>query len=166
MKTLIIIRHAKTHQADWGEKDFDRKLTGRGEKNAKEMADVLKGKGLTPECIISSTAKRAMQTAKIIAETTELGKKEIIEAAYLYAASARAYYQALALFNKKADYLAIVGHNPGITDFAASLRVVDNIDHLPTGSVFAVSADIENWQDFEAAEKKFVLFQSPQGHKN
>ncbi len=74
MKTLYIIRHAKSSWKDTTLDDFDRSLNKRGKLNAPLMGDRLKSKNIVPDLILSSPAKRAKKTAKIIAEKVEYAR--------------------------------------------------------------------------------------------
>jgi phosphohistidine phosphatase len=164
MKTLLIVRHAKTHQAEWGEADFDRKLTARGKDNAKEIVDFILGKKQKIDLLVSSPAKRAKQTCKIFAEALDIDKKKIQYEESLYEAPAMAYHKLLKQLPDNKNCIAIFGHNNGITQFADDLLPEIDIPHIPTGAVVAVTADVEKWSKFQDAEKKLLFFEVPKGH--
>lgn len=160
MKTLILVRHAKSSWDNSGLSDIDRPLNERGKKDAPEMAERLKDKGLKIDQFVSSPAKRARKTAKIFAETYDVKKEDIKIVDDLYLATAEAFNETVASIKDKYDTVALFSHNPGITEFASSLTAV-RIDNMPTCSVFAVSAEISDWKEFQAADKKFIFFDYP-----
>ena len=160
MKTLILVRHAKSSWDTPGLSDFDRPLNEKGKKDAPEMAKRLKDKEIKVDLLVSSPAKRARKTAKYFAETYGLKKEDIQLVEDLYLATPEAFQKAVQSLNDKNAVVTLFSHNPGITEFANSLTNV-RIDDMPTCSVFATSVDTENWSDFSKAEKKFLFFDYP-----
>jgi phosphohistidine phosphatase len=160
MKTLLLIRHAKSSWDAPGLSDFDRPLNERGKKDAPEMAKRLKDKDIAIDLLVSSTARRARKTAKYFAEEFDVKKEDIKLVDDLYSATSLAFQKTVAELNDKADTVAIFSHNPGLTEFANSLSNV-RIDDMPTCSVFAIYADTDSWGNFENAEKKFLFFDYP-----
>lgn len=160
MKTLLLVRHAKSSWDAPGLSDFDRPLNERGKKDAPEMAKRLKDKKIEIDLFVSSPAKRARKTAKYFAEEFGVKKEDIQLVDDLYLATPSAFQKTVAELNDKDDAVVIFSHNPGITEFANSLSNV-RIDDMPTCSVFAVYADTGSWSDFENAEKKFLFFDYP-----
>jgi phosphohistidine phosphatase len=160
MKTLILVRHAKSSWDTAGLSDFDRPLNDRGKKDAPEMAARLKEKGLEIDGFVSSPAKRAKKTARYFAEAFDLKKDDVRLLDQLYLATPEAFRNAVSSLDNKCNAAAVFSHNPGITDFANGLTNV-RIDDMPTCSLFAVSADVNNWKEFMAAEKKFLFFDYP-----
>ncbi len=164
MKTVILIRHAKSSWDDITIDDFDRPLNDRGKKDAPDMAQRLKKRDQEIDAFISSPAKRAKKTATIFAEEFKFDKDNIIFHDYLYMASPENFYKAIASAPKKANSIAIFSHNPGISDFANELTNA-RIDDMPTCSIFAVSADIKQWEDFQGSPRKFLFFDYPKSAK-
>lgn len=160
MKTLILIRHAKSSWNHPGLSDFDRPLNERGKKDAPEMAKRLKEKGIELDHLISSPAKRARKTAKYFAEEFGFGKNDIKLAEELYAASRPEFLHAVTGISNKFNSVALFSHNPGITDFASSLTKV-RVDEMPTCALFALQVETDSWEDFADAEKKFLFFDYP-----
>lgn len=161
MKTLLIVRHAKTKQADVGESDFDRTLTDRGRKNALEMAEKILKRKIKIDGFVSSPAKRAMQTCKLFCEALDVKKEKIIYEPSLYEAPSLHYAKVVDGLKNSFDTVAIFGHNGGITDYANTLCNDMFVDNMPTCSVFAVSADIRDWSQFAGATKTFLYFLRP-----
>ncbi len=160
MKTLLIIRHAKSSWADPGQTDIERPLNDRGEKNAPEMAKRQKDQKLKIDLFVSSPAKRAHKTAKFFAEEFGAAKDDILIVKELYEAAATTFYKVVANFKDKHNTIALFSHNPGITDFVNTLTNVQ-IDNMPTCAVFAVSIPGNSWWAFKEAEKNFLFFDYP-----
>jgi phosphohistidine phosphatase len=160
MKTLLLIRHAKSSWDAPGLSDADRPLNDRGKKDAPEMAKRLKKRSLSIDQFISSTAKRARKTAKYFAEEFDVKKENIKEVEDLYMANANGFVTTTENTKNKHDVIALFSHNPGITEFANSLTTT-RIDDMPTCSVFAVQANVDDWKEFMNAEIKFLFFDYP-----
>jgi phosphohistidine phosphatase len=160
MKTLILVRHAKSSWDEIGLPDAERPLNERGKKDAPEMAKRLKKKDLPIDQFISSPAKRARRTARFFAEEFDVKKNDILITEDLYAADPEDFGKVIAKADDAYSTIALFSHNPGITDFANSLTTV-RIDNMPTCGIFAVQAEADNWKSFEQAEKKFLFFDYP-----
>lgn len=160
MKTLILVRHAKSSWDHPGLSDFDRPLNERGKKDAPEMAKRLKDKGIQLDHLVSSPAKRAKKTARYFAEEFRLEKEDIKLVEHLYMATQSAFLNVVSGINDKHKTVALFSHNPGITEFASSLTNV-RVDDMPTCAMFALQADVDSWKDFEKVEKKFLFFDYP-----
>jgi phosphohistidine phosphatase len=160
MKTVLLIRHAKSSWGDLSLPDFDRPLNDRGKADAPKMAKRIYKKKILIDTFISSPAKRAKKTAEIFAEQYGVKKTDIIFVQELYHATHESYYHAIAAAPGESDSIAVFSHNPGITEFANSLTE-NHIDNMPTCSVFAVKADIQDWSEFQQAGKEFYLFDFP-----
>jgi phosphohistidine phosphatase len=160
MKTLLLIRHAKSSWDQPGLSDFDRPLNERGKKDAPEMAKRVKEKGIEIDHLLSSTAKRAKKTAKYFAEGFGFKKEDIKLVEELYGATQSEFLQAVKDIDDKYKTVALFSHNPGITDFASSLTNV-RIDDMPTCAVFALQIETDSWKDFQNAEKNFLFFDYP-----
>lgn len=160
MKTLILVRHAKSDWSEEGLSDTERPLNDRGKKDGPEMAKRLRKKGLKIDSFISSPAVRAFLTARFFAKEFGVKKKEIHIANGLYDALPSQFEQIVAALNDKEDAVALFSHSPGITEYANSLSDVQ-ADSIPTCGVFAVQADVNSWQEFAKAEKSFLFYDYP-----
>jgi phosphohistidine phosphatase len=160
MKSLLLIRHAKSDWNDASLNDFDRPLNERGKKNAPEMAQRLRSKKIKIDAFISSPAKRAKKTAALFANEFDIKKDDIIFKDELYGAGERVFFELIKKIDDKFKSVAIFSHNPGLTDFANALTLT-KIDNIPTCSIFAVKIDIDSWAEFEKAEKTFWFFDCP-----
>ena len=160
MKTLLLIRHAKSSWESPGLSDFDRPLNERGKKDAPEMAKRVKEMGIELDQLVSSPAKRARKTAKYFAEEFGFKKDDIELVEELYGATQAQFLKSVTDINDKYKTVALFSHNPGITDFASSLTNV-HVDDMPTCAVFVLQVETESWKDFANAEKKFLFFDYP-----
>jgi phosphohistidine phosphatase len=160
MKTLLLIRHAKSSWDNLQLSDFERPLNDRGKKDAPLMAKRVKERKIKIERFISSPAKRAKKTAAIFMEEYGMEQKDLVLLPSLYEASVKNFYDAVENVNDKDDAVALFSHNPGITDFVNALTE-ENIDNMPTCGVFAIKIKTKKWPDFKKAEKEFLFFDYP-----
>ena len=160
MKTLLIIRHAKSSWNSASMPDIDRPLNDRGKKDAPAMARRLISSGLLIDRFVSSPARRAKETAEAFAHAFGIKSKDIQFVTELYHALPPVFKQVIAGLDDKDDTVALFAHNPGITTFANMLTTV-RLDDMPTCAVFAVTADAEHWKDFLAAGTQFLFFHYP-----
>jgi len=162
MKQLLLIRHAKSEWNDVSLSDFDRPLNVRGKRDAPVMAKRLLDKKVKIDLIISSQAKRAKKTASIFAKEYGIKKERINFKEKLYAESEETLFDVISKADDKFNSIAIVAHNPGLTDFA-NLLTESQIDNIPTCGIFAVKIDTKHWADFKEAKKEFWFFEYPKG---
>ena len=160
MKTLILVRHAKSSWAEEGLSDSERPLNERGKKDAPEMAKRLKKKVPEIDAFITSPAKRAKTTEKYFAEEFMIDKDRIHMETRLYDAATSHYGEVVASLNDNFNTVSIFAHNPGITSYANTLTGVQT-DNIPTTGVFAVQAAINRWKEFANADKTFLFYDFP-----
>lgn len=160
MKTLLLVRHAKSSWDNLTLSDFDRPLNGRGKEDAPQMATRIKDKKIKIDLFISSPAKRAKKTAMIFMGIYDENKKNLILIPSLYEASVQNFYNTIEIIDDKYNNIALFSHNPGITEFANSLTDYTT-DNMPTSSVFAVSIQIKKWGEFKNADKELLFFDFP-----
>jgi len=160
MKSLLIIRHAKS---SWDLKtlnDFDRSLNERGHRDAPAMAQRLLAKNIAIDLFVSSSANRALTTATYFAEAYQKTESDILKIDELYHAMPDVFYKTIATINNSIDSVAIFSHNPGITEFVNELTST-KIDDMPTCAIFAVKVNSNSWSDFAKAKKEFWFFDCP-----
>src|ERR1700760_4416089 len=121
MKTLLIIRHAKSSWDDASMSDFDRPLNDRGKRDAPAMAKRLIKAGIIIGRFVSSPAKRARQTAELFAHEFDVKEKKIRFVSELYHAAPPIFESVVDSLDDEDDIVAIFSHNPGITAFVNSL---------------------------------------------
>ena len=160
MKKLLLIRHAKSSWADITQRDFDRPLNDRGNKDAPKMAKRLIKQDVSIDCFVSSPAVRALTTAEYFAEAYDVKKKMIVQEPSLYHATIEVFFDIISRLNDDHKTVAIFSHNPTITEFANELGVA-RIDDMPTCAIFAVKADIKSWKEFKDSIKNFWFFDYP-----
>jgi phosphohistidine phosphatase len=160
MKSILLVRHAKSSWEAADTSDFDRSLNDRGKKDAPAMAKRLLARNATIDAFVSSPAKRAKKTAELFAAEMHTDRKDILFIDELYLAAPPAFFAAIASMDDKLRNLALFSHNPGITDFVNMLTTV-HTDNMPTCGVFAVKANIISWKDFEKAKKEFWFYDYP-----
>jgi len=165
-RTLVVIRHAKSSWSNPLQSDFERPLNDRGERDAPVMGARLKKLGIMPDLVISSTAKRTRQTAKIIAKETGYDTEQIKWEEKLYHCIPAVFEEVIYGVDDAVKTIFIVAHNPGITEFVNELSRDFNIDNMPTCGIVGAHADITEWSAFNLAEKKVFLFEYPKNHDN
>ena len=163
MKTLLIIRHAKSDQSFFGN-DFERPLNERGKKDAPEMAKRLLERNINIDAFVASPAKRAKKTAELFCETYKQNTEDILFISALYHAPAREFYEVIKTLDDKLDAIAIFAHNPGISYFVNELVNDTRVDNMPTCAIFAVQMNIDHWKDFAKAKKELLFFDYPKSN--
>jgi len=148
MKYLLIMRHAKSSWSNNFMGDHDRPLNNRGEKDAPRMGMLLKQEELTPDLIISSTAKRAKATAKAVAQACDY-EEEIQYTRQLYHADPETYLMILNGLPDSVERVMVVGHNPGMEELVAALTDVDT--RFTTANIAHVRLPIEQWRELNEA---------------
>jgi phosphohistidine phosphatase len=164
MKTLLLIRHAKSGWDDPSLSDFDRTLTDRGKSDAKMMAKRIKERPIEIDLFVSSSAKRAKKTAKIFVNEYDGKEKKILLMPSLYEGSVKDFYKAIESLDDKEKHVAVFAHNPGITEFVNSLECFP-VYNMPTCSVVALKIKTKCWKDFREAEKELLFFDYPKNEE-
>jgi phosphohistidine phosphatase SixA/predicted ArsR family transcriptional regulator len=144
MKTLLVLRHAKSSWKDTNIPDHDRPLNKRGKQDAPRMGLLLRSEDLLPDLIVSSTAKRARDTVKYVAEESGYGG-DILWSESLYAAEPQAYIETLRNLPAGFERVMVVGHNPGLEELIAMLT--DEWEPMPTAALAEITLQIDNWSD-------------------
>jgi phosphohistidine phosphatase len=160
MKTLFLLRHAKSSWDDSKLKDFERTLSGRGLTDAPTMGARFLDRGKQVDCIISSPAVRAKSTAKLFAEAIGFPVADLASNPELYFAGAPMFLKATSLLDEDFDSAILVGHNPAITEFANTMAGTD-IENIPTCGLVELTLPIDNWSDVELASATLVNFDYP-----
>ena len=146
---LTLVRHAKTEPARHGQEDWDRALEARGQRDAPEMARRLKQYGPKPERILSSPAVRAITTATIMARELGVSAQKVQQDERLYLASPKDTLAVIRELGERARHLMVVGHNPGITEFADRISSERCVDNLPTCAVYSLQFEIAAWSELQ-----------------
>ena len=147
MKTILAMRHAKSSWDSPAGTDHDRPLNERGFADAPRMGAWLKEQGVVPELIISSTARRARQTAVGVIEGSGYGE-EWEQTADFYHADPEAYIERLAQLPDALERVMVVGHNPGIEELVNLLT--DEFVMVTTANIAHITVPIAHWADLTA----------------
>ncbi|HNT73805.1 MAG TPA: histidine phosphatase family protein [Anaerolineae bacterium] len=142
MKTLLILRHAKSSWKDADLPDHDRPLKKRGQRAATQMGRQLAEKALTPQLILSSTALRAHETAELFAAACGY-TGEIVLRPDFYAAAPPAYLAVLRELDDAYLRVMVVGHNPGLESLVKLLT--DRAELMPPAALAYVELPIKIW---------------------
>jgi phosphohistidine phosphatase len=164
MKTIILIRHAKSSWKFPDLKDVERPLKKRGTTDAALMANVLKDMQVRPDKIISSPAVRALATAKAFAGQAGFDDADILVDPRLYLESKTKLSQLVTGLDDAFQTIALVSHNPGITDFANFLAN-DTIENIPTSGIVGIQFDCNSWSEIEKGKGKQLFFEIPKKHR-
>ena len=154
MKYILLLRHAKSSWKDVNLSDHDRPLNKRGKLTAPIMGQRLAKKKHQPELVISSTAKRALDTAYIVSNEILFNKDNIEARSDLFHAWPHDICEVLSLCDKSINKLMLVGHNPGVTMFANQLLNSNKFDNIPTAGLVTISIAINDWQEILKPENK------------
>ena len=146
MKSVLVLRHAKSSWKHPELADHDRPLNKRGKHDAPLMGRLLKKKGLVPDNIISSTAIRARSTAKAVAKASGY-KGEIILNHSLYAAGPDAYLSVMRDLSDEYARVLIIGHNPGLEELVEMLT--GEIHIMPTCSLVYLKLGVGSSLDID-----------------
>jgi phosphohistidine phosphatase len=160
VKSILIIRHAKSSWATIGQRDFDRPLNERGLRDAPEMASRLIKKNITIDLFVSSAAYRALTTTKLMMEQMKMGDDRLLIKEELYHAPPSVILSVINNTPNQYDTIAVVCHNPGITVFANMIKGL-SIDNVPTCGVLVLKADVQKWEEVSEKNLVFDFFDYP-----
>lgn len=163
MKTLYLIRHAKSNWRDGSLHDFERGVNKKGKKSLKAMGSYLALQNIKPDLILSSLALRSQMTADRLAKKMNY-KGKIHYMHELYNTRPDTLMNVLTLQDDSHDAIFLVGHNPELTEFANFL-IPDNFYKLPTLGVLALELDINSWGDIEEKCAMIDFFIQPNQFK-
>ncbi len=159
MKTLFLVRHAKSSRDDPTLPDRERPLDDRGRRDAPRMGKQLAKRDVKPDLIVSSPALRALTTAHLIADEIGHERKHIAVDDRLYASSADDLLAVIRALDKKLERVMLFGHNPEFTDLAHRLSA--EIRDMPTCAVAEFRFDTNAWSDVGEVEPTKVRLDEP-----
>lgn len=146
MKTLLVLRHAKSSWKNQELADHDRPLNKRGKRDAPRMGWLLREQELVPDLIISSTAKRAITTAKAVVDASGY-ENEIVLTRGLYHAWAESFLTILSRLTDDPARVMVIGHNPGLEGLVEAL--VGQYERMPTAALAQIQLPIDRWSDLD-----------------
>ncbi len=158
MKKLTLIRHAKSSWQDAKPADIDRPLNKRGRDDASMMAQRLAADGFSPGCTVTSSARRALQTAEAFAAAIDFPVRELL----VYGAGSDQLLGRIRGLDNGLEWVAMVGHNPAITDLVRRLSG-EPVDNIPTCGVAQLDFDIDRWRQVGEAGRAFFLLRRQRG---
>lgn len=161
MKRLTLMRHANAQWKDPQISDFDRPLNRRGISEAEAMSRRLMELNLIPTVLLTSSARRAQQTADIVARELGVAARNVRREESLYLAPAVDILRLVHTTGPRIPHLMIVGHNPGITEVASLLAPALGIEDLATAAVCSLSFDSRTWADVRSGNLRDSLSESP-----
>ena len=147
MKTLYLIRHAKSSWNDPGLDDFDRPLNKRGKRDAPFMASLLKGSKVQADFILSSPANRALTTARAFQDAYGLSDEDFATDKDLYHAYYRDVFRILSKVDDRYENVLCFGHNPTWTNVVNAFND-DYLANLPTCGIAEIRCPIDSWSEF------------------
>lgn len=158
MKTLLLLRHAKSSWDDPSLSDFDRPLAPRGKKDAPLMGKALKERAPSPDLILSSPAARAKATVKAVVKAADLDVKPRFEEG-IYDASSAQLLKIVRGIPDSSTRALMVGHNPGFEDLLA--RLTGKAEHMPTAALACIELQVDRWEDVEDGKGSLAWLLTP-----
>ncbi len=147
MKTLYILRNAKSSWIDPGLSDFERPLNDRGLRTAPRMGGLMQKNNFRPAIIVSSPAARAKATAQLVKEAGSLAGA--IEYDHnVYEASAQRLREIVASLDDAHESAMLVGHNPGLEGLIRFLT--GKPEPMPTAALAVIELNIDQWNNIES----------------
>jgi phosphohistidine phosphatase len=160
VKRLTLMRHANAQWKDPQISDFDRPLNRRGTSEAEAMSRRLIELKLIPTIVLTSSARRAQQTADIVARELGVPVRDLRSDETLYLAPAEEILRVIQTTGPHIPHLLIVGHNPGITELANLLAPTAHVE-LATAAMCSLTFDTRSWAGVKAGNLKDVCSESP-----
>lgn len=146
MKTIYLIRHAKSSWKDSSIKDFDRPLNHRGKDDATKIANELAKLKCQPDLILCSPAKRTKSTAKVLCKKLPYSFHDIHFESAIYEASLLHLIQVINDLPNHNSEVVLIGHNPSITNLYNYLTD-DDFSNIPSCGTTKVEFEIDNWNE-------------------
>ncbi len=145
-RLVTLIRHAHADNARAGQEDIDRPLSARGQREAGSAAAALAAAGKVPDLLLVSTARRARATADEFLRTLGLDPQAVQVVEKLYLAPVDALLGVLQGAKDAHHHIAVVGHNPGLSEFLRTLTGDALATDLPTAAVRSVRCELRHWR--------------------
>jgi len=164
VKTLYLIRHAKSDWSDLLLSDFDRPLNKRGMKDAPLMGEILSKKGVHPDLILSSPALRAKTTAIEIAHKLSYPLDSIHTIPSLYASDCETLFSVIHDVPNTVNTLIVFGHNPEFTECVNAISGTE-IENIPTCGIAAMRLYEEKWESIGLNSAQLLFLDTPKQHR-
>jgi phosphohistidine phosphatase len=163
MKTVYLVRHAKSSWNDPDLEDFERPLNKRGRKSALLMGTVLKKLEAAPDLVISSPANRAAMTARMLADAIRYPLEKIQYSETIYLSDENVLIRFLRNIKDSVNQAMLIGHNPGLTELVNYIGD-QRINNIPTGGVCCIDLKITSWKDIREHGGQLRFFEFPKKH--
>ena len=160
MKTLYLLRHAKSSWSFDDLTDQERPLNDRGRDDAPRMGQALAKRGIKPDVLVSSSAVRALSTAVLVARELSFAHEKITVDPAIYRADADALVAIIRALPDATESALLVGHNPTITG-AANILSPSSFHELPTAAVVCLRFSTDNWEEVARANAEFYFYDYP-----
>ena len=164
MKTLYLLRHAKSSWDNPELDDFERPLNKRGHHDAPLIGNLLEKLNISPDLIISSPAIRASMTARIIADAIKYPLDRIRYDENIYEAGELDLLEVIYAVGDTVDKLMLVGHNPSFT-YLSHYLAKHHVQNIPTCGLFAAELNITSWTKVKKNCGKLSLYEYPKKYK-
>jgi phosphohistidine phosphatase len=155
MRTLYLIRHAKSSWDSPGLRDFNRPLNERGLRDAPRMALLLAGRGVRPDLLVSSTAKRALTTAQFFAVSLGYPDGAIRREDSIYESAPHNILRIISQLPDEAQTVLLFGHNPTFTE-VANMFSDTLIENVPTCGIVQIESSADRWNTVHEGNAKVV----------
>lgn len=165
LRTITLVRHAKSSWKDSSLDDKERPLKKRGKNDLKLLKPILKKHKVKPDHIFSSSAARTKQTAEIFADIYNLKDKRVSYHDELYHPDPRDIVDFIRHIDNKFRNITIIGHNPELTDAADFLWKDTFMEPVPTSACICLSFDIERWERLKVKTGDLVYYEYPGKYK-
>lgn len=156
MRTLYLVRHAKSSWGNPGLRDHDRPLNERGLHDAPKMARLLVEQGVQPDLLVSSPAKRALSTALFFAEAFKIEAEEVRREPNIYEAFPQEILRIVSQLPESANTVLLFGHNPTFTEVANRFAEDDFLDNVPTCGIVKITSSAATWKEFYEGNSKLA----------
>ena len=160
MKTLYLLRHAKSSWSFDELSDQERPLNDRGRDDAPVMGQALAKRRIRPDVIVSSSAVRAMSTAVLVAREMQYPHDKIVVEPGIYGADVDDFLAILKALPDAAASALVVGHNPTITETANALSP-SSLNEMPTAAVVCLRFECELWAEVSKVNAEFYFYDYP-----
>ena len=167
MRRLMLLRHAKSDWAQPGLRDHDRPLNPRGREAAPKMGAYMVRHALVPDLIVASTAKRVTETLELLLPAFKTPPK-IVSEPRIYEAGSNTLLGIVKEMPRAAHSVLLVGHNPGMAEFASLLIASGDVDarqrlieKFPTAALAVIDFPLDDWGKLHARAGRLDRFVVP-----
>ncbi|HNE29300.1 MAG TPA: histidine phosphatase family protein [Saprospiraceae bacterium] len=160
MLTLYLIRHAKSSWEHPGLRDINRPLNERGTHDAPKMARLLEQTGVQPDLLVSSTAKRAYQTALYFAAAFGVDDEAVEQNPEIYEAMPTDILRVVSRLPARAQTVFLFGHNPTLTEITNRFSETF-IANVPTCGIVKIESSATDWAHFDESNARVTASYFP-----